>query len=71
MGHLLILTVSNISTVVSQMSSEHNDIAVYGMGVMGANLAMNIASRGFQVAIGNRSEERLSLAAKQAEEEQV
>lgn len=32
------------------------DIGVYGMGVMGSNLAMNIAEKGYTVAIGNRAE---------------
>ena len=31
------------------------DIGVYGMGVMGRNLALNIASKGFNVAVSNRS----------------
>ena len=31
------------------------DIGVYGLGVMGTNLALNIASKGFNVAVSNRS----------------
>ena len=31
------------------------DIGVYGMGVIGRNLALNIASKGFNVAVSNRS----------------
>jgi 6-phosphogluconate dehydrogenase len=38
------------------------DIGVYGMGVMGRSLALNIASKGFRIAICNRSEMRLSVA---------
>lgn len=36
----------------------NNDIAVVGLAVMGQNLARNIASRGFKVAVYNRSPER-------------
>jgi 6-phosphogluconate dehydrogenase len=34
-----------------------NDVAVLGLGVMGSNLARNFASRGFKVAIFNRTTE--------------
>ncbi len=34
-----------------------NDVAVVGLGVMGANLARNLARRGFAVAVHNRSPE--------------
>ena len=37
------------------MSNATNDIAVIGMGVMGANLARNFASRGLSVGIYNRT----------------
>ncbi len=33
----------------------HNDIAVIGLAVMGQNLARNMASRGFQVGVYNRT----------------
>jgi 6-phosphogluconate dehydrogenase len=39
------------------MSNARNDIAVIGMGVMGANLARNFANTGLQVAIYNRTQE--------------
>ena len=35
------------------------DIGVYGLGVMGRNLALNIASKGFNVAVSNRSSEKV------------
>ena len=34
------------------------EIGVIGLGVMGANLALNIADHGFDVAVYNRTEER-------------
>ena len=38
------------------------DIGVYGLGVMGTNLALNIASKGFNVAASNRSLEKVYLS---------
>jgi 6-phosphogluconate dehydrogenase len=32
-----------------------SDIGVYGLAVMGQNLALNIAEKGFTVSVGNRS----------------
>ena len=37
------------------MSDQACDIAVVGLGVMGANLARNFASRGHRVAVFNRT----------------
>ncbi|MBQ9771463.1 MAG: NADP-dependent phosphogluconate dehydrogenase [Lentisphaeria bacterium] len=37
------------------------DIGVYGLSVMGGNLARNIAGRGFQTAVYTRSAERLRM----------
>jgi len=34
-----------------------SDIAVYGLGVMGSNIALNFADRGLNVAVYNRTEE--------------
>ncbi|NLO28078.1 MAG: hypothetical protein GX113_07875, partial [Actinobacteria bacterium] len=38
------------------MSVGTNDIGVVGMGTMGRNLALNMADRGFTVAVYNRTE---------------
>ena len=40
------------------MAAEGSDVGVIGLGVMGANLARNFASRGHRVAIFNRSPEK-------------
>lgn len=32
-----------------------NDLGIIGLGVMGANLALNIAEKGFHVAVFNRT----------------
>jgi 6-phosphogluconate dehydrogenase len=50
------------------MTERSNDIGVAGLGVMGANLARNFASRGHRVAVFNRSVEvARRLAAKHPE----
>lgn len=36
-----------------------SDVAVIGLGVMGANLAINLASRGYRVSVFNRHTERV------------
>ena len=42
------------------------DIGLIGLGVMGRNLALNIADRGFRVAVYNRSREKLDAFIRQA-----
>lgn len=39
-----------------------NDIGVIGMAVMGRNLAMNIAEKGFSCAVYNRTTSRMEEA---------
>ena len=39
------------------MPNQGCDVALIGLGVMGANFARNFASRGLRVAIFNRSDE--------------
>ena len=36
-----------------------NDMGLYGLGVMGQNLALNVASKGFHIAVCNRSPARV------------
>lgn len=42
------------------------DIGVYGMAVMGSNLALNIADNGYTVAVGNRSAARIDEVMEEA-----
>jgi len=42
------------------------DIGVYGLAVMGQNLALNIASKGFVVSVGNRSYEKVKVTLSRA-----
>jgi len=40
------------------MSTENCDIGVVGMAVMGQNLALNIESKGYKVAVYNRDNDK-------------
>jgi 6-phosphogluconate dehydrogenase len=40
------------------MSTEHADIGLVGLAVMGQNLALNIADHGYRIAVYNRNPER-------------
>lgn len=48
--------------------SELADIGLIGLGVMGANLALNMADKGYRVAIWDRDPERVGALAEQAPE---
>ena len=37
------------------MNAQHNDIGMIGLGTMGSNLVLNIADKGFAVAVFNRT----------------
>lgn len=45
------------------------DIGVYGLSVMGQNFALNIASHGFEVCVGNRSPQKVDSTVRRAEAE--
>ena len=45
------------------------DVGLYGLAVMGQNFALNMASRGFRVCVGNRSPTKVELAVTRAREE--
>jgi 6-phosphogluconate dehydrogenase len=48
-----------------------NNIGVYGLSVMGQNLALNIGSKGFKVAVANRSPARVDETVIRAKNEDV
>lgn len=50
------------------MSSE---IGLYGLAVMGQNLALNIASKGFKISVCNRSAGKVDTTVSRAAEEGV
>jgi len=45
------------------------DIGLYGLAVMGQNFALNMASKGFKVCVGNRSPSKVELTVNRAKEE--
>eukprot|EP00386_Alphamonas_edax_P003234 GDKI01009906.1.p1 GENE.GDKI01009906.1~~GDKI01009906.1.p1 ORF type:complete len:482 (-),score=169.11 GDKI01009906.1:224-1669(-) len=51
------------------MASAHCEIGLVGLAVMGQNLALNIASKGFNIAVWNRSESKVDDTTKRAKEE--
>jgi len=51
---------------VKSSSSGTADIGVYGLSVMGQNFALNIASHGFEVCVGNRSPSKVDDTVKRA-----
>jgi 6-phosphogluconate dehydrogenase len=46
-----------------------NDVGLYGLAVMGQNFALNMASKGFKVCVGNRSPSKVELTVNRAKEE--
>jgi 6-phosphogluconate dehydrogenase len=45
------------------------DVGLYGLAVMGQNFALNMASHGFKVCVGNRSPSKVELAVERAKVE--
>jgi len=46
-------------------------IGVYGLAVMGQNLALNIASKGFKVSVANRSPQKVDITVERAKAENL
>lgn len=42
------------------------ELGVYGLAVMGVNLALNAASKGFRVCVGNRTPSKVDAALQMA-----
>jgi len=47
------------------------DIGLYGLAVMGQNLALNIASRGWKISVCNRSEAKVDTTVERAKNENI
>ncbi|PFH37599.1 6-phosphogluconate dehydrogenase [Besnoitia besnoiti] len=47
------------------------DVGLYGLAVMGLNLSLNMASRGFKVCVCNRTPSKIIVAVQKAEEQNV
>jgi len=59
-----------VSTNQSEvMSEEPCDVGLYGLAVMGQNFALNMASKGFSVCVGNRSPAKVDLTVQRAKDE--
>ena len=73
--HTDIVSVSDFKkrSIMSTSSATNplSDVGLYGMGLMGQNFALNIASHGFNVSVSNRaaSPTRVDLTVKRAEVE--
>merc|ERR1712032_1122136 len=48
-----------------------SDMGLYGLGVMGQNFALNVASKGFTISVANRSESKVDSCVKRAEKEEL
>lgn len=48
-----------------------SDIGLIGLAVMGQNLALNIASKGFNISVWNRSYEKTEQTVQRAKNEQI
>ena len=46
-----------------------NEFGLYGLGVMGQNLALNIAEHGFNISVANRSEAKVDTCVERYEKE--
>ena len=51
------------------MSEGLCDVGLYGLAVMGQNFALNMASKGFSVCVGNRSPSKVDLTVQRAKDE--
>lgn len=51
------------------MSDDLCDVGLYGLAVMGQNFALNMASHGFKVCVGNRSPAKVDVTVQRAKEE--
>lgn len=63
---------SNVPTQASKFdfsADEKCDIGLWGLAVMGQNFALNMASHGFSVCVGNRSPAKVDTTVKRAGEE--
>jgi len=52
-------------------TNELADIGLYGLAVMGQNLALNIASRGHKISVCNRSEAKVDTTVQRAKDENI
>eukprot|EP01084_Bolivina_argentea_P052033 95621_1 len=67
--------INNIDSLLSNQMAQESDsksqIGVWGLAVMGQNLALNIAEKGFTVSVTNRSDPKVHATVKRAKEENL
>ena len=64
-------TTSTTSTTSTTESSQRPTFGLYGLGVMGQNYALNIASKGFTIAVCNRSPSKVDTCLARAKKESL
>ncbi len=64
------MNITNITTTSDPVPAT-SEIGVIGLAVMGQNLALNIAEKGFPVSVYNRSYEKTELAQLRADKEGI
>jgi len=57
------------ATAPVQSVTTQSVMGLYGLGVMGQNFALNVASKGFQISVANRGPERVDTCLSRAEKE--
>jgi len=62
---------SAASSAVSTSSAPVSQIGLMGLAVMGQNLALNIAEKGYKISVYNRSYSKTETAVKKAQEQKL
>jgi 6-phosphogluconate dehydrogenase len=55
--------------MANEAEPESCDVGLWGLAVMGQNFALNMASHGFKVVVGNRTQSKVDLTVSRAEQE--
>ena len=55
--------------MASKSAGGLTDMGLYGLGVMGQNLALNVAEKGFNISVCNRSEKKVDTCVERYERE--
>ena len=55
--------------MASKSAGGLTDMGLYGLGVMGQNLALNVAEKGFNISVSNRSESKVDTCVERYERE--
>ena len=61
--------ITQSKVMAKDSESESCDVGLWGLAIMGQNFALNMASHGFQVVVGNRSPSKVDLTVTRAKNE--